>query len=94
MIVGIIIVGCLVLQWAISKNLRDQGVEPLSRGQLRYMRKKARGQGVDVSQVSYTPRKGTNPFPKTAADKETQKILRELERARSGKPPRAPRGRK
>lgn len=94
MLVGIIIVGCLILQLAISKSLRDQGVEPLSRGQMRYMRKKARKQGVNVSQVSYKPRTGTNPFPKTGLDKETQKILRDIERIRSGKPPRIPRGRR
>lgn len=62
MVVGIIMFACAILWLAIQKNLADQGHEPLSRGQLRYMRKKARKQGVDVSQISYRPRKGTNPF--------------------------------
>lgn len=57
MIAGIIAVVCLFLSFAIQKNLRDQGIEPLSRGQLRYVRQKAHKQGVSMDQVSYKPRR-------------------------------------
>ncbi|MEI5687754.1 hypothetical protein [Sphingomonas kyungheensis] len=53
-IIGIV---CLFLSFGIQSSLRKQGVEPLTRGQLRYMRKKARKQGVSVDQISYKPRR-------------------------------------
>ena len=88
MLVAIVMIVCIVLWLTIQKSLADQGVDPLSRGQLRYMRKRARKEGVDISQINYNPRRGTNPFPKTKEQREIDKIVRDLERARSGKQPR------
>ncbi len=88
MFVGIVMVICVILWAVIQKNLRDQGHEPLSRGQLRYMRKKARKQGVDVSQISYKPRKGTNPFGGSSSNK----IVRDFNKNPYGKAPRKPKG--
>jgi hypothetical protein len=88
MLVGIVMVICIVLWAAIQKNLTDQGHEPLSRGQLSYMRKKARKQGVDVSQISYKPRKGTNPFGGSSAGK----IVRDFSKNPYGKAPRKSKG--
>jgi hypothetical protein len=57
MVAIVIAVVCLFMSFAIRSNLRKQGVEPLSRGQLRYMRRKARKQGVSMDQVNYRPRR-------------------------------------
>lgn len=58
----IIMIGCLILWAVVQRHLTDIGHQPLSRGQLRYMRRKARRLGVPVEQVPYRPRRGTNPF--------------------------------
>jgi hypothetical protein len=58
----VVMVVCLILWVIIQNNLRAQGYEPLSRRQMRYMRKRARRMGLDVSEVPYKPRRGTNPF--------------------------------
>lgn len=86
MLVAIVMIVCAVLWLAIQKNLADQGIEPLSRGQLRYMRKKARKQGVDVSQIDYNPRRGTKPY-QSPEMKRQAKILRDFQRD-PFKPPR------
>ncbi|WP_267395244.1 MULTISPECIES: ABC transporter permease [unclassified Sphingomonas] len=57
MLAIIIGIGCVIASFAIQSSLRAQGVEPLTRGQLRYMRKKARRQGVTVDQIKYKPRR-------------------------------------
>lgn len=87
MLAGIVMFICVVVWLAIQKNLADQGYEPLTRGQSRYMRKKARRQGVDVSEVSYRPRKNMNPYDfdkrSTAPgsrDAEIEKVVRKYER--------------
>jgi len=87
MIVGIVIVACVILWAVIQRNLSDQGYEPLSRGQLRYMRKKARKQGLDVSEIDYNPRHGDNPFQPPSA--KAAKIVRDFERNPYGKQPKA-----
>ena len=91
MIAVIVAIFCLILSFAIQKNLRDQGIEPLTRGQLRYARKKAREQGVSLDQVVYKPRRGTPLYTPPPVDKETARLLREIKRAREGKPPLRPR---
>jgi hypothetical protein len=82
MIAVIVAIVCIFLSFAIQKNLRDQGVEPLTRGQLRYARKKAREQGVSLDQVVYKPRRGTPLYTPPPVDKETARVLREIKRAR------------
>ena len=88
----IVIIIVLIIFWAvIQKSIRDSGHEPLSRGQLRYMRRKARKMDTDVSDVPYRPRKGTNPFGPTPARKSDpfgfDKIVRDSKR-NTFKPPR------
>ena len=62
MVVLLLIV--LAVFWLVLQGaMHDNGVSPLSRGQHRYLRRKARRMGVDVSEVPYRPRRGTHPFP-------------------------------
>jgi len=89
----IVIIIVLIIFWAvIQKSIRDSGYEPLSRGQLRYMRRKARKMGTDVSDVPYQPRKGTNPFGPTPRSKSDpfgfDKIVRDSKRGLLKPPPR------
>lgn len=59
----VILMIAAVIGWlVIKKAMSDQGIEPLSRGQSRYLRRKARKLGVDVSQVPYQG-KVLTPFP-------------------------------
>jgi len=88
----IVIIIALIIFWAaIQRSIIKSGHEPLSRGQLRYMRRKARKEGVDVSGVSYQPRKGTNPFGPSPRPKSDpfgfDKIVRDSKR-NPFKPPR------
>lgn len=54
---GIALVIVVVVWVALQIKMKRDGIEPLSEGQLRYMRKKARKQGVSISQVNYKPRR-------------------------------------
>jgi len=57
-IISAILAVIFALIWlGIQKAMRDQGITPLSRGQLKYWRRKARKAGVGMNQVAYRPRK-------------------------------------
>jgi len=87
MLVVVVMVACVILWAVIQKNLRDQGYEPLSRGQLRYMRRKARKQGLNVSEIDYNPKCGDNPFQTPSA--KAEKVVRDFDRNPYGKQPKA-----
>lgn len=57
----IVFITAAILWFAIQNCLHDQGVAPLSRGQLRYMRRKARKLGVDSADLPYKPKQQTLP---------------------------------
>ncbi|MBY0509214.1 MAG: hypothetical protein K2P94_03590 [Rhodospirillaceae bacterium] len=52
----VIIVGCVILWAVIQRHLNANGIQPRSRGSLRYQRRKARKLSVDVEALEIQTR--------------------------------------
>jgi len=59
----VIMVICVIVWLFIQAAMQDQGVQPRSRGSLRYQRRKARRLGLDPEDVPISPRSGAAPPP-------------------------------
>jgi hypothetical protein len=59
----IVLIICVILWLVIQAHLAKEGIEPRSRGSLRYQRRKARKLGVDVNDVVVRPR-GSRAVPR------------------------------